>query len=101
MAAIAPVLQKLTNQVEIRGYTAAGVHFSAPGYGAWELSADRANTVRDVLGAYGLTDDHVASVTGKASGDPLFPNEPYLAANDRVEITVLYQTPPVPPDLTP
>jgi chemotaxis protein MotB len=101
VAAIAPALQKLSNQVEIRGFTAAGVRFSNPSYGPWELSADRANTVRDVLSEYGLSDDHIASVTGKASGDPLFPNEPYLAANDRVEITVLYQTPPVPPDLAP
>jgi chemotaxis protein MotB len=101
IAALAPILQKLSNQISIAGYTAAGTKYANPRYGAWELSADRANTVRDILGEFGLSDDHISSVTGKASADPLFPNEPYLAANDRVEITVLYQDPPVPPDLKP
>jgi len=101
IAAIAPILQKLSNQITIAGFTAAGVTYNDPRYGAWELSMDRANTVRNILGEFGLSDDHISSVTGKASGDPLFPNDPYLAANDRVEITVLYQVPPVPPDMKP
>jgi chemotaxis protein MotB len=40
-------------------------------------------------------------VTGRGTADPLFPNDPYLSANDRVEITLLYQNPPVPPALSP
>jgi chemotaxis protein MotB len=57
--------------------------------------------VRGILGEFGLSDDHVSSVTGRAASDPLFPNDPYLAGNERVEITVLYKAPPVPPDLKP
>jgi chemotaxis protein MotB len=101
IAALAPILQKLPNQIAISGYTAAATQYPDPRYGAWDLSADRANAVRDILSQYGLSDDHIASVTGKATADPLFPNDPYLAANDRVEITVLYQPPPVPPDMKP
>jgi chemotaxis protein MotB len=101
IAAIAPVLQKLSNQIEIVGYTAAGVTYNNPAYGPWELSMDRANTVRNILSQYGLSDEHISSVEGRATADPLFPNDPYLAANDRVEITVLYQSPAVPPDLKP
>jgi chemotaxis protein MotB len=101
IAAIAPVLQKLSNQIDVVGFTAAGVTYSNPAYGPWELSVDRANTVRDILSQYGLGDDHISSVTGKATADPLFPNDPYLAANDRVEITLLYQSPVLPPDLQP
>ena len=101
IAAIAPVIEKLPNQVAISGYTAAGVKYANPHYGAWDLSTDRANVVRSILSEYGLSDDHIASVTGRAAADPLFPNDPYMAGNDRVEITLLYQAPPVPANLAP
>ena len=101
IAAIAPVLQKLPNDISIAGFTAAGATYNNPRYGAWELSMDRANTVRNILGEAGLSDDRISSVTGRASGDPLFPNDPYLAANDRVEITVLYPLPAVPAGVKP
>ncbi len=57
--------------------------YSNPAYGPWELSMDRANTVRNILSQYGLSDEHISSVEGRATADPLFPNDPYLAANDR------------------
>ena len=101
VAAIAPILQKLPNQITISGYTAAGVTYANPNYGAWDLSSDRANAIRGILNESGLSDDHISSVAGRATADPLFPNDPYMAANDRVEITVLYQAPPVPPGLNP
>jgi chemotaxis protein MotB len=101
IAAIAPILEKLSNQITISGHTASGTTFDDPHYGAWELSMDRANTVRSILGEFGLTDDHVAEVIGRAATDPLFPNDPYLAGNERVEIVVLNKAPPVPPDLAP
>jgi chemotaxis protein MotB len=101
IAAIAPVLQRLPNQISIAGFTQAGMSYPTVDYGPWELSSDRANVVRDTLGEYGLNNDHVASVTGRGTADPLFPNDPYLSANDRVEITLLYQNPPVPPGLNP
>ena len=101
IAAIAPVLQRLPNQIAIAGFTQAGIAYPHPDYGPWELSSDRANEVRDVLGEYGLGNDHIASVTGRGTAEPLFPNDPYLAANDRVEITLLYQNPPAPPGLKP
>ncbi|HVX82812.1 MAG TPA: flagellar motor protein MotB [Devosiaceae bacterium] len=101
IAALAPILEKLPNQITIQGFTASGASYSNPHYGAWELSADRANSVRQILGQYGLTDDHISAVTGRASADPLFPDDPYMAGNDRVEITVLYQAPPVPAGLAP
>jgi chemotaxis protein MotB len=101
LTALAPILEKLPNQIAISGYTAAATQYPDPHYGPWELSSDRANAVRNILSQYGLTDDHISSVTGRATADPLFPNDPYLAANNRVEITVLYQAPPVPPNLKP
>ncbi|MDB5612468.1 MAG: OmpA family protein [Devosia sp.] len=101
IAAIAPILQKLSNPVRIEGHTAAGGVYANPRYGSWELSADRANTVRQIMGEFGLKDDKIDSVVGRSTAQPFFPNDPYMAANERIEITLMYETPPVPADLAP
>jgi len=101
IAAIAPVLQRLPNQIVISGHTAGGAVYTNPRYGSWELSSDRANTVRSILGEFGLSDGHINSVVGRSTAEPFFPNDPYLAANARITITVLYGASPVPPGLTP
>lgn len=101
IAAIAPILQQLNNQIKISGHTAAGAHYDNPRYGPWDLSSDRANTVRSILGEFGLSDDHISAVTGRSTTDPFFPNEPYMAANERIKITLLYEAPPVPNNLKP
>ncbi|RDE09581.1 flagellar motor protein MotB [Pelagibacterium lacus] len=101
VAAIAPVLQRLPNQVRISGHTVAGLAYSEPGYGSWELTSDRANTVRGVLAEYGLSEDHIHSVVGRADAEPYFADNPYLAANERIRITVLNAPPPIPSDLRP
>jgi chemotaxis protein MotB len=101
IAALAPILEKQSSPISISGHTAAGATYPNPRYGAWDLSSDRANTVRAILGEFGLSNDRLHSVTGMASADPLFPNDPYLAGNGRVEITVQYEAPPVPAGLAP
>jgi chemotaxis protein MotB len=101
LAAIAPILQRLPNQITISGHTADGSIYADPRYGAWELSSDRANVVRSILNEFGLSDGHVNSVVGRATGEPFFPNDPYLSANSRIKIVVLYAAPPVPPWLAP
>jgi chemotaxis protein MotB len=40
-------------------------------------------------------------VAGQSTAEPFFPNDPYMAANERIEITVLYEAPPLPPGMTP
>jgi chemotaxis protein MotB len=101
IAAIAPILARLPNQVSISGHTAAGSTYDNPRYGPWELSTDRANVVRTILGEFGLPDSRIQSVIGRATTQPIFPNDPYMAANQRIEITVLNEPSPVPPDLEP
>jgi chemotaxis protein MotB len=101
IAAIAPVLQQLPNQISISGHTAAGSRYDNPRYGAWELSSDRANVVRGILSEFGLADERIDAVVGRATAEPFFPNDPYLAANERIRITVLYQAPPVPAGMRP
>ena len=101
IAAIAPVLDKLPNRIKISGHTAAGATYTNPRYGRWELSSDRANVVRGILEEFGLASDRVFSVEGHGDNEPFFPNDPYLAANQRVTITVMNEEPPVPAELKP
>ncbi len=101
IAAMAPSLAKLPNRIRIAGHTAAGGTYENPRYGAWELSFDRANVTRQILEEFGVSADRIESVVGRGSADPFFPNDPYLAANQRVSITLLDEKPPVPADLKP
>ncbi|SFZ86650.1 chemotaxis protein MotB [Devosia enhydra] len=101
IAAIAPVLAALSNPVRIVGHVATGGRYAESRYGPWELSADRANAVRQILGEFGLSDARIDGVTGKGETEPFFPNDPYLAANQRVSILVLADVPPVPAGLSP
>jgi len=101
IAAIAPVLAQLPNQIRISGHTAAGSMYPNPRYGKWELSSDRANSIRAILEEFGLNSDRVHSVVGQADAEPFFPNNPYLDANQRVSILIMNEDPPVPPELRP
>src|SRR5437867_4466897 len=70
-------------------------------YGAFDLSADRANVVRQILEREGLPASHIFAVGGRADSQPLFPDDPTLPANRRVTITLMRENPPLPPNLKP
>src|SRR4029077_14603783 len=88
-------------RTSIVGHTAAGFVPAQSGYGAFDLSADRANAVRQILEREGLPPAHIFAVSGKADNQPLFPDDPSLSANRRVTITLMREDPPLPPDLKP
>jgi chemotaxis protein MotB len=88
-------------RVNITGHTAAGVVPARSDYGAFDLSADRAHVVRQILEREGLPPSHIFAVAGKADSQPLFPDDPTLPANRRVTITLMREAPPLPPDLKP
>jgi chemotaxis protein MotB len=98
---LAAPLKATPLRVAIVGHTAAGFVPSRSEYGAFDLSADRANTVRQILEREGLPPSHVFAVSGKADTLPLFPDDPSLAANRRVTITLMREDPPLPPNLKP
>jgi chemotaxis protein MotB len=101
IAKLAAPLKATPLRVSIVGHTAAGFLPSRSEYGAFDLSADRANAVRQILEREGLPPSHVFAVSGKADSQPLFPDDPSLPANRRVTITLMREDPPVPPDLRP
>ncbi len=94
-------LKQTPLRVSIAGHTAAGFVPMRGDYGAFDLSADRANAVRQILEREGLPAGHIFAVSGKADTQPLFPDDPSLAANRRVTITLMREDPPLPPDLKP
>jgi chemotaxis protein MotB len=98
---LAAPLKATPLRVSILGHTAAGFVPSRSDYGAFDLSADRANAVRQILEREGLPASHIFAVSGKADSQPLFPDDPSLAANRRVTITLMREDPPLPPDLKP
>ncbi|QPF87468.1 flagellar motor protein MotB [Bradyrhizobium genosp. L] len=98
---LAAPLKATPLRVAIVGHTAAGFVPARSDYDAFDLSADRANAVRQILEREGLPSSHIFAVSGKADGQPLFPDDPTLPANRRVTITLMRENPPLPPDLKP
>jgi chemotaxis protein MotB len=98
---IAGPLKAVPNRIAIAGHTAATRTPPRPGYGPWELSADRANAVRQILEAEGVPPARLYMVAGRADTQPLFPDDPYIAANRRVTITLLHEAPPLPAGFQP
>jgi chemotaxis protein MotB len=98
---LAAPLKATPLRVAIAGHTSAGYVPTRSDYDAFDLSADRANAVRQILEREGLPPAHIFAVSGKADTLPLFPDDPSLSANRRVTITLMRENPPVPPGLTP
>src|SRR5271170_2855360 len=98
---LAAPLKTTPLRISIIGHTAAGFVPTRSDYGAFDLSADRANAVRQILEREGLPPAHIFAVSGKADTQPLFPDDPSLSANRRVTITLMRENPPLPPGLKP
>jgi chemotaxis protein MotB len=98
---LAAPLKATPLRVAIAGHTSAGFIPTRSDYGAFDLSADRANAVRQILEREGLPPSHIFAVSGKADTQPLFPDDPSLSANRRVTITLMRENPPLPPGLKP
>ena len=93
---MAPNLKAMPNRIAISGHTDASRQYERPGYTLWDLSSERANAARRILAANGIPHDRFHSVTGHADSEPLFPEDPFLAANRRISILLMAEAPPYP-----
>jgi chemotaxis protein MotB len=93
---LVPTLARLPNRIVVTGFTATPRPGSRDTDPPWELSANRALSVREILASAGMPEDRFASVSGKADTEPMFPDNPYLAANRRVTVTLLSEPPATP-----
>ena len=97
LSKLAAPLARLPHRIRITGHTAGATRWSGNGPSPWDLSSGRAVAVEEILTNYGVPADRFESVVGKADTDPLFPNEPMLAANRRIDILLVHEAPPLPP----
>ncbi len=99
LEALAPALRQLPNRLTITGHTATARPGSAPAAEPWNLTAGRALAVREILAGAGVPSDNFSSVVGRADTEPVFPDNPYIAPNRRVTISLINASPPAPPNL--
>ena len=86
---IAKAICALPNAIAIGGHTDKHLFPEGSSYTNWELSGDRANAARRALEAACVKPEQVRRVIGYADTELLYPNQPFAAANRRINITVL------------
>ncbi len=95
VAKIAVAVKDLPNKVKIAGHTDSTPFRSRKkGYGNWDLSSDRAQASRRVLITGGLDPERIAAVEGRASRDPLLPEDTQSPRNRRISILLLRKPAP-------
>jgi chemotaxis protein MotB len=97
LRAVSKVINQLPNRISIYGHTSANVG-GGKAEGDWTLSAGRAEGSRKVLQTAGVDPDRIYQVSGKASSEPLYPDDPTLPGNRRIAIVLLREAPVLPPD---
>jgi chemotaxis protein MotB len=98
LKAVAKVVNQLPNRVSIYGHTSASPGQGRKAEGDWPLSASRADAARKILQGAGVDADRVYQVSGKATSEPLYPDDPTLPGNRRIAIVLLREAPVLPPD---
>jgi chemotaxis protein MotB len=98
---LARPLTALPYRIAITGHTSGPEVSRRSDYDQWSLSVDRANSVRQILEEDGYPSAKIYKVTGKANTDPLFTEDPFVAPNRRVTVTLMREAPPLPADLQP
>ncbi|CAI9399981.1 Motility protein B [Pleomorphomonas sp. T1.2MG-36] len=96
LSRIAPVIQQMPGRLQIIGHTESTGDMAVPGAAAWQLSTERALATAGILGSFGLGPGSLAQVIGVADKDPMFPDDPFLSGNRRVELVLLKEAPALP-----
>jgi chemotaxis protein MotB len=83
---IAPVLARLSNQMQVHGHTDARPFPAGSGRSNWQLSFERADRARAILEKSGLRSGQVSGVFAHGATALLKPDEPFAAENRRLSI---------------
>lgn len=94
-------LAKLPNPIVIEGHTDSKPFATKGAYSNWELSTDRANAARRLMGELGLPPDRIKQVRGFADQNLHDPKAPESPKNRRVTVIVQYQEPTPDPEPKP
>ncbi len=84
-------LSLLPNPIVVEGHTDARPFAGRRSYSNWELSTDRANAARRVLGDGGVRPEQFVQVRGHADRDLRVKEDPFAASNRRVTILMQFE----------
>ena len=90
LTALAQEIGKLPNRVSVEGHTDSKPYQGTIYYSNWELSVDRANAARRIMGDAGLRSDQVEQVRGFADQHLRNQADPMDPANRRISLIVQY-----------
>jgi chemotaxis protein MotB len=90
VAALAKVLGTIPNKVYVEGHTDATPYAEGSSYTNWELSADRANTTRNLMQENGVRSDQITEVRGFAAMKLRKVSDPFDPSNRRISLMVQY-----------
>ena len=94
LAALAKEIGVLPNHLLLEGHTNSVPYTGQARYTNWELSTDRANSARRLMGESGLREDQTSYVRGYADRQLRNPANPLDPANRRVSLVIKYQDSP-------
>jgi chemotaxis protein MotB len=83
---IAGVLGQIPNPIQVGGHTDSRPFPTTSTKTNWELSFERANNARRVLGASGLRPGQITRVLAYADSEPLVPDDPFADENRRLSV---------------
>jgi len=86
LAKIAPVLARLSNQIQVHGHTDARPFPAGSNRSNWQLSFERADRARAILEKSGLRTGQVSGVFAHGATALMKPDEPFAAENRRLSI---------------
>ena len=97
---LAVPLKATALRISITGHTSSS-ETAREDFDVFELSMLRADAVRRILKREGLPTSQLFVVAGKGDREPLFSDDPAMAANRRVTIALMYDDEALPPNLRP
>jgi chemotaxis protein MotB len=96
MTLVSRVVSTLPNKIAITGHTDS-TPYRTTNYDNYDLSIDRARSMRHALMNLGTAPDRIATVEGKGDTEPFLKNDPTASINRRISIVLLREFPPTAP----
>jgi chemotaxis protein MotB len=93
MTLVSKVVKTLPNKIAITGHTDS-TPYRTTNYDNYDLSIDRARSMRHALMNLGTAPDRIATVEGKGDTEPFLKNDPTASINRRISIVLLREFPP-------
>lgn len=89
---IARSVATMPNKVTVRGHTDSVPFANPDARNNWTLSAERADSMRQILERRGVSPDRFQAIEGVADTDPFNPNDRADPRNRRISVTLKFQT---------